>query len=319
MSDLEISPEKIETTPSPPVGPQFRRIDSRDVPLGGLRAMTVRRTLPHRSLSAVGAWCFLDEAGPARHLTRVLPHPHVGLQTATWLLAGSIRHRDSLGSDVLIRPGQLDLMTSGDGIAHSEFTPGEDAEDIHLLQLWIALPDASRHRPAGFEQHTALPVVRGVGFTATVFVGEFAGVRSAATVFSPLVGAQIDIDPLADAEIALDPTFEHAILVPRGTVDADGHSVGAGALCYLGNARDRVPLRAGPAGATILLIGGEPLAEDLLMWWNFVARTHDEIVEARDAWEAASDRFGVVDGHDGARIPAPPLPSVRLTPRRRAR
>jgi hypothetical protein len=317
VSDLDPAPDEHDVLAAALPGRELRLVQPREVPLGGVRAMTVSRTLPERSLSTVGAWCFLDEAGPAEHLTRVLPHPHIGLQTVSWLLQGSILHRDTVGSSVLVKPGQLNLMTSGDGIAHSEFTPGERAEPVHLLQLWIALPEHARRGAPHFEQHADLPVVGGDGWSATVLLGEFAGAVSPAGTFTPLVGAEVRIEPGATVELALREDFEHAMLVPLGNVTIEGTTLGSGPLAFLGAARRAIVLTAGDDGATVLLIGGEPLAEDLIMWWNFVGRTHDEIVEARDAWEAHSARFGEVAGHDGARIPAPPLPGIRLTPRRR--
>jgi len=317
MSDLDPAPDTIDVAPVGHPRPQLRIIEAREVPLGGVRAMTVSRTIPERTLPTVGAWCFADEAGPAPHLTRVLPHPHIGLQTVSWLLAGSIRHRDTVGSDVIVRPGQLNLMTSGAGIAHSEFTPGDDPEPVHLLQLWIALPEHARHGAPAFEQHVDLPVAQGAGWTATVLIGSFAGVTSPATAYTPLVGAEIVVGPGEGVSLPLQPGFEHAVLVPRGSATLEGDELASGPLAYLGAGRDRVELVAGDAGATLLLIGGEPLQEELVMWWNFVGRDHDEIVAARDAWEQHSTRFGEVAGHDGARIPAPPLPGVRLAPRRR--
>lgn len=301
-------------------------LEPRDVPLGGLRAMHVRRTLPQRARPTVGAWCFLDEIGPERVDMRVLPHPHIGLQTVTWPLVGEVRHRDSLGSDVVLRPGELDLMTSGRGIAHSEFSLG-DAPELHALQLWVALPAGVATGPPAFEQHRALPVVEDGGVRATLVVGSLAGATSPATVYSPLVGAELDLAPGARVVLDLEPAFEHAVLVVQGSVRVRGSvRVGAGGaaptlvpgpLLHLGAGLRALEL-ASETGGRCFLLGGEPLDEDLIMWWNFVGREHDEIVAARADWEGRDPaRFGVVDGHDGARIPAPELPNVRLRPRRR--
>ena len=314
MSTLERDPREVDLRRSGVPGPVLREIGARQVPLGGPRGLVVTRTLPERSLPTVGAWCFLDQGGPARHDSRLLPHPHIGLQTVSWLLEGEIVHRDTVGSEATIVPGQLNLMTSGRGIAHSEFTPG--AIDLHLLQLWIALPDSARWQAPHFEQHADLPVVSGDGWRATVLIGDLAGASSPAAAYSPLVGAEIRIAAHATARIPLEPAFEHAVLAPRGIVQVEGATLGPGPLCYLGMERDELTITAGPDGAVVLLIGGEPLGEDLVMWWNFVGRSHDEIAEARDDWEAHSDRFGPeIAVHAGARIPAPPLPNVRLTPR----
>lgn len=301
-------------------------LPAREVPLGGLRSMNVQRALPQRALPTVGAWCFLDRFGPQRTTMRVEPHPHMGLQTVTWPLIGEVRHRDSLGSDVRLRTGELNLMTAGAGIAHSEYSLGEGAVELDALQLWIALPEHARWDARGFERHEVLPTVtlpasEGDDAEATVIMGRLAGVASPATTHSPLVGAQIRVAPGSRARIPLDPTWEHAVVLLEGdleaaAVGADGSAVrpGRNDLLYLGADRDRFDL-ASQHGALVFLLGGEPLEEELVMWWNFVGRSHEEIVEARDEWEARSSRFGAVDGHGDVRVPAPPMPSVRLAPR----
>ena len=315
--------------------------------------MNVLRTLPQRGLPTVGAWCFLDSFGPDRVAMSVLPHPHTGLQTVTWPLAGNIRHRDSVGSDVLVRPGELNIMTAGHGVSHSEFAvlphhqhdggiPGgvpagdtgasDGGPELPLqrgLQLWVALPDGERHRAPAFEQHRDLPEVAGAGFTATVMVGSFAGQASPATMYSPIVGA--DISCAGPVTLPLDPEFEHAVLVLDGGITIDGQDVPPGPLGYLGTGRQLLELDALPHTRFILL-GGEPFQEELLMWWNFVGRTHDEVAKARHDWEtqaglsdpdAEASRFGLVRGHgpaagaEAGRIPAPALPGVRLRPRTR--
>src|SRR5690606_35577181 len=151
------------------------------VPLGGVRAMQVHRSLPQRALPMVGAWCFLDRFGPQVATMRVEPHPHIGLQTVTWPFIGDTRHRDVLGNDIVIRRGELNLMTSGAGIAHSEYSVGDDAVELDALQLWVALPESRRHGPPDFAQYRDLPVVDlGGGAAAAVVVGSFAGVDSPA-------------------------------------------------------------------------------------------------------------------------------------------
>lgn len=303
--------------------------------------MNVMRTLPQRGLPTVGAWCFLDSFGPDRVAMSVLPHPHCGLQTVTWPLEGAVRHRDSVGSDVVVRPGELNIMTAGNGISHSEFSvlpaTTEDGssplvEELPVsrgLQLWVALPDEHRHRAPSFEQVRDLPVAMGDGFSATVMVGEFAGQRSPATMFSPIVGADIVGSGLL--ELPLRPDFEHAVLVLDGRLVIDGQEVQAGPLAYLGAGRSSLAVEAQP-DTRFMLLGGEPFGEDLLMWWNFVGRTHEEVEQAREEWEAeglldadaaAASRFGHVHGHgpdagpEAGRIPAPPLPGVKLRPRTR--
>lgn len=257
----------------------------------------------------------------------VLPHPHIGLQTVTWPLSGVIRHRDSLGSDVLVRPGELNIMTAGNGIAHSEFSwlpeTGSETQTMRGLQLWVALPDASRHGAASFEQHKDLPSFDSGILSVRVILGELSGHRSPATTFSPLVGAEITVSSDGNGSLPLNSGFEHAILVLDGALHLDGQEILPGPLAFLGAGREELKLSAA-SGTRFLLIGGEPFEEELLMWWNFVGRTQEEIESAREDWEAQSARFPTVAGHgpdagsEAGRIPAPELPTVRMSPRRRA-
>lgn len=302
-----------------------RVLAPREVPLGGLRAMRVQRSLPQRGLPTIGAWCFVDRFGPEDALMRVEPHPHIGLQTVTWPVTGEIRHRDGLGSDVVLRSGQLNLMTSGRGIAHSEYSLGDSPRPIDGVQLWVALPEHARHRDPSFETHATLPTValdaaRGRA-DATVMLGSLAGVSSPATVWTPIVGAQLALAPRTVVSLPLEPAWEHGLLLLHGDVAVATASDGAlpapptSGILYIGTGREGMTLSSS-TGATVMLLGGAPLDEPLVMWWNFVARTHDEIVEARHAWNHRTGRFAEVTGHE-ARIPAPPLPDVRLTPRTR--
>ena len=295
-------------------GPVAELFASRQVPLGGIRGMRVDRLLPHRSLPTVGGWCFLDRFGPQRVDMRVLPHPHTGLQTVTWPLRGEVRHRDSLGNDVLVRPAQLNLMTAGHGVSHSELSTG-DAPLLHALQLWLALPAGREGIAPGFEQHTELPTYEGGGLRATVLAGALGEARSPATVHTPLVGADLELAAGTAASLPLRADFEHALLVVDGEVSVAGTTVAAGPLLYLGTGRDALAVSAA-ANARAVLLGGEPFAGELVMWWNFVGRSHEEIAAARADWEDG-DRFGEVAGHGGERVPAPGLPGVRLRPRGR--
>ncbi|AWB91493.1 pirin family protein [Aeromicrobium chenweiae] len=291
-------------------------LGAREVPLGGLRGLTVHRTLPQRGFPTVGAWCFVDHFGPSSDPMIVLPHPHTGLQTVTWPLAGEIRHRDSLGSEVVLRPGELNLMTSGDGVSHSEFSVGDPDVPMHGLQLWVALPADARRGPAEFEHHPDLPVVTGEGWSATILLGEVAGAVSPATTYTPIVGAEMRVRP-GFVQVPLREGFEHAILAVDGPVTVDGEDIAHREMRYLGPGRTEVGLQVRDE-TTLLLIGGEPFDEELVMWWNFVGRSHEDIADARADWEAGSARFGHVDGHGTQVIPAPPLPDVRLSPRRRS-
>lgn len=303
-------------------GPRALLLESREVPLGGVRAMSVHRALPQRDLPLVGAWCFLDRFGPQDTRMRVEPHPHIGLQTVTWPLEGDIRHRDSIGSDVVLSRGALNLMTSGAGISHSEYSVGEDAVPLDALQLWVALPESRRHGAAAFERHEKLPSFPlADGAVATVVLGELAGVRSPATVHTPIVGAEIRIPAGARVHVPLNPEWEYAIVGVEGDVevrtDADTRlTVDRRHLLYLGEGRSEIEVGS-DADALLFLLGGEPFEDEIVMWWNFVGRTHEEIVQAREEWEAGSDRFGHVVDHGDERVPAPALPTVRLTRRTR--
>lgn len=321
MSDLEANPAEALCESSPTPGPRTDFYPAREVPLGGVRGVTVLRVLPQRDLPTVGPWCFLDQfgtTGTARQLPPDIdPHPHIGLQTVTWPFDGRIRHRDSVGSDVQIEPGQLNLMTSGHGIAHSEYTVA-GAPAGRGLQLWVALPQAHRDITPHFEQHRDLPVLALPGLRATVLVGSLGGMRSPAATYSPIVGADITVAPGADADLALTAEFEHAVLVVSGEARIDDVLTEPGPLLYLGSDRSHLRIRT-ESGARVVLIGGTPFGEDLVMWWNFVARSHDEIDAARTDWEKHNARrFGDIAGHTPQqRIPAPPLPNLRLRPRTR--
>lgn len=303
-------------------GPRALLLEAREVPLGGVRAMQVHRSLPQRALPMVGAWCFLDRFGPQVAKMRVEPHPHIGLQTVTWPFVGDTRHRDVLGNDIVIRRGELNLMTSGAGIAHSEYSVGDAPTELDALQFWVALPESRRHGPPDFAQYRDLPVVDlGGGATAAVVVGSFAGVDSPAKMYTPIVGAEIVIPAGARVTLPLNPAWEHALVgiadIPTVVTDAaEPVALAPQALLYLGVGRTGIEVVA-QHDTTVFLIGGEPFEADIVMWWNFVGRSHDEIAEARDAWEAGADRFGHVVGHGDERVPAPPLPGVRLTQRRR--
>jgi len=288
--------------------------------------LTVRRMLPLRLRRSVGAWCFVDHYGPTdtdgAAGMRVPPHPHIGLQTVTWLLRGNVVHRDSLGSEQLIRPGQLNLMTSGRGIAHAEESltqttpltrPRPAAPDpvLHGVQLWVALPDTSRHGSPAFEHHSTLPQTMLDGFAVTVFMGELAGANSPATTFTPILGAELAARRHASHAVPLNPDFEHVIFVAEGRAEVNDVSLEPGHLLYLPAGRSQSQVSAAE-GTTLFLLGGVPLAEKLLMWWNFVARTAQEIATARAAWQAGE--FGPVGGYRGDPLQAPPLDPARLRP-----
>jgi hypothetical protein len=285
------------------VGPEHTVSEGRVTDVGGL---AVHRSLPQRGRRTVGAWCFLDRFGPAAvspdHTVTVGPHPHIGLHTVTWLLSGQVLHSDSLGNQQLIRPGQLNLMTAGHGIAHAEDARQQPGTRMDGVQLWVAQPDATRHGPPSFAHHADLPVVALRSGSATVLVGAFGGERSPARVDTPLVGA--DIAGSGPLELPLDPAFEHAIAVLHGQLRSEGESVPPNHLLYLGDGRHGVQLDLAE-GSRILLLGGRPMAEEILMWWNFVGRDRAEMEQAKDDWASDSGRFGPVDS-TLQRIEAPP-------------
>lgn len=295
-------------------------VTSREVPLGGPRAMTVRRTLPQRARSLVGAWCFADHYGPDDVASTggmdVPPHPHTGLQTVSWLFSGEIEHRDTTGAHAIVRAGELNLMTGGSGVAHSEVsTP--DTGTLHGVQLWTVLPDAARHLPRSFVHHVP-EVVALDGATVRVLLGTLAGSTSPVPTHTPLLGAEVVLDPGAELALDVAPRFEHGVLVDRGPVVLDGVELGRAELgCTAPGRRQLTIGNPGDQPARVVLLGGEPFGEPVVMWWNFIGRTHEEIAGYREEWEAGSDRFGQVEGYRGEvqRLPAPPLPTARLKAR----
>jgi redox-sensitive bicupin YhaK (pirin superfamily) len=310
-------------------GPGVEVLEPRDVPLGGVRAMTVRRTLPLKQRSLIGAWCFADHYGPDRVARSggmdVAPHPHTGLQTVSWLFAGEIEHRDSVGSHAMVRPGELNLMTAGRGISHSEVsTPATDV--LHGVQLWVALPAAARALEPSFE-HVVPDAAEDGAVRCRVFIGSWLGLSSPATVHTPLLGAELVVTPGSSVELPLEGEFEHGVLVDDGDVVVNGAPVARAAMAYLPPGTGSVRVSTGASAGRVVVLGGTPLAEEIIMWWNFIGRTHDEVVEFRREWQAevaafaggdpAATRFGRVLGYPGRPLPAPAMPATRLKPRPR--
>jgi len=294
--------------------PTWQAIPARHADLGG--GLAVARALPSAARRTVGAWCFLDHAGPVRFPPgagmRVGPHPHIGLQTFTWMIEGEVLHCDSLGNRQLIRPGEVNLMTAGRGISHSEESVGAHG-GMHAAQLWIALPDAQRHGAPAFVHHPKLPTAALDGFGVTVLAGTAFGLRSPVALFSPLMGVDLAADGAARTRIALDPAFEHALLCLRGSARVDAQAIEPGTLLVAAPGREHCDL-ACDAAAQLLLIGGAPFDEPLLVWWNLVARTQAEIEAAAADWNDGR-RFGEVAGTTLPRIPAPDLAGLRLKAR----
>lgn len=295
-------------------GPALDLLPARVTELG--EGLTIRRALPTRGRRLVGAWCFLDHVGPlaygAGEGMRVGPHPHIGLQTFTWMIEGELLHRDSLGYEQWIRPGQVNLMTAGAGIVHAEESPA-DAGRVHAAQLWIALPEAQRHGPAAFAHYPRLPRLGLGGFEATLLVGQLGDLVSPVEVHSPLLGLDLLATREASATLVLRPDFEHAVLCLEGAADIEGTRLATGALFWLGTQRTHLALRAA-ADTRLLLLGGAPFREDVLMWWNFVARRAEEIQRATDDWNAGR-HFGAVAETSLARVPAPDPARLHLRAR----
>lgn len=285
---------------------QLEAYSNREVNLGGL---TVTRALPIKDRRLVGPWCFLDRFGPLTFSDGkpmdVAPHPHIGLQTVTWLHEGEVGHDDSLGCASVLRPGGVNVMTSGGGIAHAEQTPRDNTGRLNGVQLWTALPNEHRHMAPAFSHVEEVPVVERSGGVIRVFAGELEGAASSAPYYSALLGTDVQVHPGHELALPLNPEFEHAALIMSGDCALEGQELAERMLYYLGTRRSEGSFSS-RNGARVLLIGGPPFPERILMWWNFVARTQDEIAQARADWEGHR-RFGEVKAYAGPRLTAPTL------------
>ncbi|MDC8783856.1 pirin family protein [Roseateles koreensis] len=289
----------------------LQRVEARPSVVGGI---TLRRALPAHGLRTVGAWCFLDHAGPAQFEPgqgmHVGQHPHIGLQTFTWMIEGELLHRDSLGHEQVIRAGQVNLMTAGHGIVHSEDAV-VDGGRLHAAQMWIALPDTERNRAPAFEHYPTLPIIEREGLTITVLVGNALGASSPVEVFSPLVGLDLVTTSAVQTSLPLEPGFEHAVLVLRGAAAVAGEALMPGTLLKLDRGRSALDLHCS-ADTQMLVLGGEPFASPPLLWWNFVARTQLELEQALADWNAGDARFAAVPGANSPRLVAPTLAGLKL-------
>jgi quercetin 2,3-dioxygenase len=307
MDDLSVAAEACAALGA--AQQKFEAYPVREVKLGSL---PVLRALPVKGRRLIGPWCFLDRFGPFTFSMGtpmdVAPHPHMGLQTVTWLVDGEVVHNDSLQHEVLLRPGGVNVMTSGHAIAHAERTPDKNTGRLNGVQLWTALPDGERQRAATFQHLPEVPTLEFSGGITQVFSGAFEGAASPAEHFSELVGADLHVHPHGNLTIPLHRQFEHAVLVLSGDCALERQALDHRVLYYLGTQRSEASISS-IGGARVLLIGGVPFSETILMWWNFVARTTEEIRDARADWEAHR-RFGEVVAYNGPRIPAPEL--VRL-------
>ncbi|MCS3458971.1 pirin family protein [Aeromonas sp. BIGb0445] len=286
---------------------KLQLIDSRTTDVGGI---PVARAIPVKERRTIGPWCFLDHIGPARFAPgepglNVGPHPHIGLQTFTWMLEGEILHRDSLGSEQVIRPGQVNLMTAGQGIAHTEESvPGHPS--VHAAQLWIALPETHQTTRPRFDHYPDLPRWQQHGAWFTLLIGTYQDRQAPTLSFAPILGLDLQADAPCTLTLPLAPEFEHGLLALAGEVTVAGQTLAAEQLAYLAPGASEVIISLS-AGARLLLIGGEPLAKPLQIWWNFVSFDKEAIRIAAQDWQSGDPRFGEVAGYVGARLTAPSL------------
>ena len=327
MSNLERSPDLALLEAGEPCI-DVEVLLPRSVPLGGPRAMPVSRTLPQRKRSLVGSWCFLDHYGPDDvSLTggmRVPRHPHTGLATVSWVFSGEIDHLDSGGNAARVRPGELNLMIAGRGITHQEISTPETTT-LHGVQLWYAMPESTRFSENHFAHYVPAPVAPAPGVSVRVFLGALAGSASPVDTRTPdLLGAELTL--AAGTEVTLDVRrdFELAALAETGDVVVNGTTIPHRALGYAPLGSDTLTISA-TRDARVILLGGVPLGEQIVMWWNFVGRSHDEIATFRQRYQAElgfepagaepDPLFGQFPTGEPDPLPAPALPNVRLRPR----
>ena len=280
--------------------------------LADVGGVPVLRALPNRARRMVGAWCFLDHAGPS-HFDhgpgmQVGPHPHTCLQTFTWMIEGEVLHRDSLGSEQPIRPGQVNLMTAGKGIAHSEESLGKP--DFHAVQLWIALPKDQRFMPPRFQHYPVLPKFVDQGLQMTVLAGDWQDRRAPTEVHSPLVAVDMENDTSTSATLRLRPDFEYGVLCLYGDLQVNGQAAQANELIYLPVGGASVDVQCG-ANTRFILLGGEPYEGGIVIWWNFVGQNQEEIAQFRDNWNRG-EGFGEPVQSPLARLDAPSMEGVVL-------
>lgn len=330
MTNLDKHPDVSVLDPGQPCT-AVQTLEPRAVPLGGPRALTVYRTLPQRERSLVGAWCFLDHYGPDDVETsggmQVPRHPHTGLATVSWLFDGSVEHLDSGGNAASVVPNELNLMIAGRGITHQEIS-SPDSTTLHGVQLWYALPDETRFSEHEFV-HYAPEAVTIPGASARVFIGELLGSTSPVDTRTPdLLGAELILEPGASVQLDVRPDFEHAVLAESDQVTVNSAVVEHRSLAYIPPGSDTLVIAAGDTGARVILLGGVPLGEQIVMWWNFVGRDHDEIAQFRRRYQAElgfepadpadvglPDLFGPYPEGQPQPLPAPALPNARLRPR----
>lgn len=270
---------------------------------------TVGRLLPAAGQRMVGPFIFFDHMGPARlapgHGMDVRPHPHINLATVTYLFEGAISHRDTLGSHQVIRPGEVNWMTAGRGIAHSERTPPElraGGSPLHGIQLWVALPTAHEETAPAFHHHdaNALPALELDGVRLRVLIGSAFGASSPVETFSPMFYVEA-IVPAGAALPVPDGFAERGAYVVEGALSCGAERVDARHLALF--AAGSSPVVRAERASRVMLIGGEPLDGPRHIWWNFVSSRAERIEEAKRDW--AEGRFPTVPGDEIERIPLP--------------
>lgn len=278
-----------------------------------LGAFRVRRALPAPGRTMVGPFIFVDQFGPSQlqpgEAMDVRPHPHIGLATVTWLFEGAIDHRDSLGNYATIRPGQVNLMTAGRGIVHSERSPAEERPKpprLYGMQTWLALPDGSEEIDPAFESRADLPLVEGDGASARVIMGSLWGKTAPTTCHSPTIYAEIVLD--AGGAIPLDADAEErAVMLVGGEASIGGLPLDLYSLVVL--APGAAMRLASQNGGRVMLLGGGAFATRRHVWWNFVSSRRERIEQAKADWNEG--RFPKVQGDDKEFIPIPQRPLTR--------
>lgn len=284
----------------------------------------IRRALPTAQKRTIGAWCFLDHAGPV-HFTPgkgldVGPHPHTGLQTFTWMLQGEIMHTDSLGYKQLITPHQVNLMTAGKGISHTEVSPPMFEGMMESVQFWIAQPESTRHGASAFKHYPDIPKAQKDGLDIYVLVGDLLGVTSPVEVATPLMGADIQAKQSTKATLALKKEFEYGVLLLHGQAKINGEVIDDQHLTYFAPGSEQIEIETLEENTHLILIGGQPFEAPIIIWWNLVAREQKEIEEAVAQWiaqdktndkagnAAESSRFGYIFDYTGDRLMPPEIP-----------
>jgi quercetin 2,3-dioxygenase len=248
----------------------------------------------------------------------VPPHPHTSLQTVSWLFEGEIEHRDSVGSHAMVRPGELNIMTAGHGIVHSEMSLEDKPPTMHGVQLWVALPGPERDIEPRFEAYPDLPELDRPGVTGKVLVGEVDGVAAPTRSHSPIAAADLALAPGSVVELGLTEAFEYGVFCVSGELTVSSIEIAVDQLIYLGCRRSSIRISS-RTGGRVILLGGAPFDEEIVMWWNFIGRSHQEIVAFRDAWQRRDPRFAPVVSRYEKVMEAPAMPTVALKPRPRRR